>query len=146
MFGSKDNGSANKNGSASSTGTNIIVEGTVITGNILSQNDTRIDGKLEGDLNCKARLLLGEKGQVSGNIESKEAIIEGGIQGDISISGILTLKSTAQITGDIYTKKLIVENGAIINGQCSMKEDAQQKPGNGKQKGKSAGKQEKTTG
>ncbi len=146
MFGSKENGSAKKNSSAGASGTNIIVEGTVISGNIQSQSDTRIDGKLEGDLSCEARLLLGEKGYVLGNINSKEAIIEGEIEGDISISGILTLKSNAQITGDIYTKKLIVENGAIINGQCSMTEDAQQKSGNGKSKGKSTGKQEKATG
>ena len=147
MFGNKDNSSAAKNGSAPSSGTNIIVSGTVITGDILAQNDTRIDGNLDGDLTCKARLLLGEKGQVVGNIESKEAIIEGAIRGDISISGILTLKSTAKITGNIYTQKLIVENGAIINGQCSMNSNAaEHKGGHEGQKRKGSGKKEKANG
>ncbi|NBC25181.1 MAG: polymer-forming cytoskeletal protein [Bacteroidetes bacterium] len=145
MFGSKSNGSTNENGEVSS-GTNIIVVGTVIKGDISSKNDTRIDGNLEGDLKCSARLLLGEKGKVIGNIESNEAIIEGNVKGNVSISGILTLKSSAQIKGDIYTKKLIVESGAVINGQCSMDADGQYKAENGKQKEKPTGKKEKSNG
>src|SRR6056297_2076115 len=144
MFGSKDNSSAKNNGSASSSGTNILVSGTVITGDILSKNDSRIDGNLEGDLTCEARLLLGEKGQVVGNIDSKEAIIEGTIRGNISISGILTLKSTARITGNIYIQKLIVENGAVINGQCSMNSNAEHKGENEKPKGKPNRQKEKS--
>ncbi|NBC23983.1 MAG: polymer-forming cytoskeletal protein [Bacteroidetes bacterium] len=145
MFGSKSNGSTNGKGEVSS-GTNIIVVGTVIKGDILSKSDTRIDGNLEGDLKCSARLLLGQKGKVNGNIQSNEAIIEGNILGNISISGILTLKSTAQIKGDIYTKKLIVESGAVINGQCSMDADGQYKDENGKEKEKPSGKKEKSSG
>lgn len=145
MFGSKSNGSTNGKGEVSS-GTNIIVVGTVIKGDILSKSDTRIDGNLEGDLKCSARLLLGQKGKVYGNIQSNEATIEGNVQGNISISGILTLKSTAQIKGDIYTKKLIVESGAVINGQCSMDADGQYKAENGKQKEKPSGKKEKSNG
>lgn len=146
MFGNKENSSAKNNGSAASSGTNIIVGGTVITGDISSKSDSRIDGKLEGNLVCEARLLLGEKGQVVGNIKSKEAIIEGTIKGDISISGILTIKSTAEITGNIYTQKLIVENGAVINGQCSMNSNPEDKGQDEKSKRKANGKKERSNG
>jgi cytoskeletal protein CcmA (bactofilin family) len=145
MFGNKNNGSAAKS-TSQNAGTNIIVGGTTIKGDIESKSDTRIDGHLEGNLNCQARLLLGEKGKVVGNIRSKEAIIEGTIHGDVQISSILTLKSTAIITGDLTTNKLIVESGATINGQCSMGDEKYRKVKDGSQEGKSTEKKEKSTG
>ena len=41
---------------------NVIGKGTTITGDIDTSNDIRIDGKLEGNLFCKAKVILGPGG------------------------------------------------------------------------------------
>ncbi len=121
MFGGKKdgNGSASSS-SANSSGTNIIIEGTDLKGNINAQSDIRIDGQLEGNLNCSSRLLLGKTGKVIGDIKSKKAVIEGSIQGNIRVQSLLHIKESAQIEGDIFTDQLIVDAGATINGNCNM--------------------------
>jgi len=121
MFGGKKEGEASASSSAGTAkGTNIIIEGTEITGNIKAHSDLRIDGVLEGNLECAARLLLGKKGVVRGDIKSKQAIIEGTITGNLQISAQLHVKESAKIHGDIITEKLIVDGGAQINGSCKM--------------------------
>lgn len=137
MFGGKKEGnSSNSSASGSSTGTNIIIEGTEIRGNINAQSDIRIDGKLEGNLSCSTRLLLGKSGKVVGDIKSKKAIIEGNIEGNIHVQSLLHLKDSATIDGDIYTDQLIVEAGATINGNCNMGSGANAKTSNLVQKRK----------
>jgi cytoskeletal protein CcmA (bactofilin family) len=101
-------------------GHNQISVGTTITGDIISEFDIRIDGKLVGNLDTKGKLVLGPSGTVNGNIQCKNSVVEGKIEGKISVSELLTLKSTAFIQGDIITNKLAIEPGSKFIGNCDM--------------------------
>ena len=46
----------------------IIEKTTVIVGNITSQADFRIDGKVEGTISTAGKVVIGEEGVVSGKI------------------------------------------------------------------------------
>jgi cytoskeletal protein CcmA (bactofilin family) len=99
---------------------NRICEGTEIKGTIKSSTDYRIDGKIEGNIQCDGKIIIGEKGYIKGEIVSKNMEVSGKIDGNISIDGLLTLKSTAVIEGEIITNKLVIEVGAAFNGTCHM--------------------------
>jgi cytoskeletal protein CcmA (bactofilin family) len=99
---------------------NIIGPGTVITGDITTNGDVRVDGTLKGTLIVRGKLVLGSTGQVEGEITCQNADISGGIKGKINVSELLALKSTAKINGDIITNKLAIEPGANFTGSCSM--------------------------
>jgi len=99
---------------------NRILQGTVIQGNIQSEGDLRIDGVIEGNIQIKGKMVLGEKGQLKGTLECSQAFISGRVVGDLKISEILTLNATAKVEGDIHTSKLITEEGATFNGKCIM--------------------------
>lgn len=99
---------------------NIIGPGTVITGDITTNGDVRVDGTLNGKLIVKGKLVLGNTGQVEGEVACQNADISGGIKGKITISELLSLKGTAKINGDIITNKLAIEPGANFTGSCSM--------------------------
>ena len=53
----------------------IIEKTTVIVGNITSQADFRIDGRVEGTISTSGKVVIGEEGIVSGKIvcENSEA-------------------------------------------------------------------------
>ena len=91
---------------------NALAAGTTIKGNIITETDFRLDGKVEGDISCK--------GSVTGNIVSENAEILGEVDGSVKVSAKLILKSTAIIKGDIYTQSLEIEPNARFNGACSM--------------------------
>lgn len=100
---------------------NIIGKTTSITGDISSEGDFRIDGKLEGSIETKGRVVIGKEGNVVGKVICGEADIEGVFSGNLEVLGILTLKATAIISGDVITGKLSVEPGANFNASCAMK-------------------------
>jgi len=101
---------------------NFFTFGSVITGNISSENDFRVDGEVKGDMECKGKVVIGQTGIFKGKITCVNAEVIGNVQGNINASESLTLRSTANVTGDIRTKILIVEPNAVFNGNCSMKE------------------------
>lgn len=124
MFGSKknENGKPMSNGvSASpSNALNSLVQGTDITGKIKAANDFRIDGSLNGDLACEAKVIIGATGHVEGEITCENALIEGSFDGTLVVRDMLQVRSNAKVNGDISYGKLEVDSGAEINGTCNM--------------------------
>lgn len=101
-------------------GLNIIGNGTSVTGDVNSSGDIRIDGKLQGNLNSKSKLVLGSTGKLIGEVFCKNAEISGEIDGKITVEELLVLKASAQINGDIIASKLSIEPGAVFTGTCNM--------------------------
>lgn len=99
---------------------NRISKGTLIEGEIKSETDIRVDGKIKGILNCTAKVVIGQDGNFEGDMQCKEASIEGYITGKVEINGLLYIKKTARIEGEIFYKRLIVEEGANISGSLTM--------------------------
>lgn len=100
---------------------NVIAANTKIVGNIESDGDFRIDGRVEGDVQTQGRVVIGKQGEVKGSITCTNADIEGVFEGNLKVSDTLSLSATAQVSGDTVIGKLSVEPGASINGTCSMK-------------------------
>ncbi|MDD2386070.1 MAG: polymer-forming cytoskeletal protein [Bacteroidales bacterium] len=101
-------------------GLNIIGNGTTLTGDVSSTGDIRIDGKLQGNLNSKSKLVLGASGKLIGEVFCKNAEVSGQIEGKITVEELLVLKSSSKIYGDIIASKLSIEPGAVFTGTCNM--------------------------
>ncbi len=99
---------------------NRLVEGTKITGDIVSESNIRIDGTVDGNVSSSAKIVIGENGSVTGNISCIDADIEGTLHGDAEINGVLILREKATIHGDINTFRIHIEEGATFNGACRM--------------------------
>ncbi|MBL7962850.1 MAG: polymer-forming cytoskeletal protein [Flavobacteriales bacterium] len=99
---------------------NSIMEGTSIEGEIRSDSNVRIDGRVKGTINVRGRLIVGQTGVVEGDVTCQSSDIEGTVLGKITCQDLLSLKATAKLQGDINTKKLAIEPGAVFTGNCSM--------------------------
>ena len=99
---------------------NMIGAGTIITGDVTSKGDIRVDGTLKGSVNTQGKVVLGCEGMIEGDVVCKDADISGTIKAKITVSQLLSLKSTAKLNGDIITNKLSIEPGASFTGSCSM--------------------------
>ena len=102
---------------------NALTAGSKIVGNITADSDFRIDGLIEGDLNCTGKVVIGEAGRIKGMVTCANAEILGLMEGKINCSQQLNLRASGRIIGDVHTKTLIVEPGAQFNGTCSMGSD-----------------------
>lgn len=99
---------------------NTIVSGTVIKGEITTNGDFRIDGKLVGSIVCKGKIVVGQSGSIEGEIECQNADLSGNIKAKVHVEQLLSLKSTAAFSGDIITNKISIEPGAKFSGTCNM--------------------------
>jgi cytoskeletal protein CcmA (bactofilin family) len=99
---------------------NKIAQGTVLTGEIESEGSFRIEGQLNGNLNVKGKVVIGETGKISGEVVCENADIEGVFEGKLVVKACLSLKSKARISGEVTTDQLVVDAGATFNATCQM--------------------------
>lgn len=99
---------------------NTLSAGTVVKGNIIADTDFRLDGSVEGNVDCSAKLVIGPKALVAGNITSVNAEILGAVDGNIRVDGMLVLKASAVVNGEVLAKTIEIEPNARFNGTCSM--------------------------
>lgn len=100
--------------------TSIIGLGLLIKGEIITEDDLRIDGKLIGNISASSKVVIGETGIVEGNIEASVADITGKITGNLFIKDLLDMRQHAVISGDIYAAKISMEPTVSFNGKCTM--------------------------
>ncbi|MFK8161049.1 MAG: polymer-forming cytoskeletal protein [Lewinella sp.] len=126
MFGnnnSKDTKSSNGTPTPTSGGiggVNTIDAHTAITGDLKAGGDIRIDGSLNGNLVCEAKLIIGPKGHIEGDVTCLNATIEGSFKGNLVVKEMLTLQATAKVNGDVKAKKMAVLGGCQISGTCTV--------------------------
>ena len=56
---------------------NVIAQGTQLQGNMITASDCRIDGAMRGNIESKAKIIVGRTGVVEGNIKCANIEIEG---------------------------------------------------------------------
>jgi len=99
---------------------NRIEKNTKIKGDIVSEADFRIDGKLNGNLKTSGKVVIGKDGYIHGKVECVNADIEGSFNGELLVTELLSLKASALIEGTVSVSKLAVEPGATFNAACTM--------------------------
>lgn len=107
---------------------NSLVKGTTLVGDITSQSDIRIDGKIKGNLNCSAKVIIGPTGEVEGNVDCKSAVVEGTFDGVLHVNELLSIAETARVTGEVRYNKLIVQPGAVLIGDVRLVGENMAKP------------------
>ena len=80
----------------------------------------RINGKFEGTLDIKGRLMVGDRADVKANITGETISVSGVITGNVKASTLLKLESTARVVGDVEAPKISIAEGAFITGNIHM--------------------------
>ena len=95
----------------------------------LTFNDgaVRIDGKFKGKVNTKDTLIIGETGSIAAEITAGTVICKGKIEGTISASKKVELVSSSHVIGDVRTPVLTMEVGSVLDGNCHMSENEENK-------------------
>ena len=109
--------------SAESVGVNDISRisaGSSIKGEIMSPNDIRIDGSFEGKIVSQAKVVVGEKAVIKGDIICCNCDFWGKIDGNFFVKDTLSLKATCVVDGDLHIRRLQVDLDATFNGCCKM--------------------------
>ena len=99
---------------------NMLAAGTLVKGNIIAEEDFRIDGKAEGQIECAGKLVIGPQAEVIGNIHCQNIDLVGKVNGNIVVRDLLSIKASGVFTGEIIATRLEIEAGSVINGNVKM--------------------------
>lgn len=97
-----------------------ISSGTIIKGELSSDCDIRVDGRVEGKIYSKGKVVVGTQAVMKGAILCNNCDFWGSIDGDVYVKDVLNIKASSKINGGVKVNKIQVEMGAQINGTCNM--------------------------
>ena len=106
----------------------VIGSDVEIIGTVKSSGSVRLDGKLEGELQCGGNAIIGKSAQVKGNVTATSVSIEGKINGNILAKDKIEMKATATVNGDIKARRLSVEDGVTFVGRSEVNPNSQPVP------------------
>ena len=106
----------------------VIGSDVEIIGTIKSSGTVRLDGKLEGELQCGGNAIIGKSAQVKGNVTATSVCIEGKINGNLLAKDKIEMKATATVNGDIKARRLSVEDGVTFVGRSEVNPNSQPVP------------------
>lgn len=98
----------------------VIQEGVSVQGRIEADGEIRIDGRLEGSLQCKSRVTVGVSGSVQADIEGSEILVMGRVLGNLIASRRIDLRKGAHVEGDLSSQSLVIEEGVFFQGRSQM--------------------------
>lgn len=97
----------------------VIGPNCVLSGELRSQANVRLDGTFEGTLEIDGNILVGETAKITADIYAKNISVAGAVRGNISGSKVQLLR-TARVWGNIAASAITTEEGAFIDGKLTM--------------------------
>lgn len=89
---------------------------SVITGDLQTKSNIKIDGRVQGNVNATGNVQIGGSALVEGNINGIDVQIAGIVNGNVTATGGLMLFGSAKLTGDVKAASMEVEKGASYKG------------------------------
>ena len=101
--------------------------GSHMNGELSFEDTFRIDGKLTGNVVSEGDLIVGEHGEVDGEIKVRRVFVSGTVRGILRAAEKVEVTSTGKVSADLYTPSLTIEDGAFFQGSCAMERPAELK-------------------
>ena len=98
----------------------FLDSGSNVTGELRFQTSFRVDGKFSGTVISEGELIVGQGGEVDGDLRVGQVVISGKVSGAIRASRRVHLSSSGTLLANIDTPVLIIDEGGFFQGQCSM--------------------------
>jgi len=94
--------------------------GSRVEGTLSFQGSVRVDGEVEGKIEAKDTVIVGDSATVVAQIVGGTIIVKGNVTGDLTASKRVELRTPGRLLGNIVTPSLVIQDGVVFEGHCSM--------------------------
>lgn len=93
----------------------VIGADMTITGELISEGDIVVDGRVDGDITCRTLVLGTSVPMVNATVNAVTVRIGGAFSGVVKAVEVMLTKD-AKVSGEIQQQSLEIEKGAILEG------------------------------
>jgi cytoskeletal protein CcmA (bactofilin family) len=97
----------------------IIGEGVTFSGSIVAPGKATINGMVKGQLKADD-LLIGQKGNVTGDVQAREIDVHGELNQNISCKDHIFIHSTGKVSGTLVYNELEIQRGGKFAGDMKQ--------------------------
>ncbi len=98
----------------------VVGEHVFFKGEFKSDGSVRVDGEVEGQIDIKGDLVVGDKGRIRGDALVANILVVGKVEGNIMSRGCIEITPTGYVKGGVQCKSFIVVEGGKFQGNCKM--------------------------
>jgi len=115
-------GPLNATTSVSPSGPTAFLGATLtIQGEITSEEDLQIDGKVRGPISLQGRrLTIGRTAELNSDVTAGEVIVYGKLTGNLCARDRVEIKRDGSVSGDVTTARVSIEDGADFKGRMEI--------------------------
>ena len=105
----------------------IIGPGMEVEGDLKTNGTIRVEGRIRGTITAGKAVVLGQGGEIVGDVRTQDAVIGGRVTGTIVAESRLELQGSCVVEGEIHARAehLKLDEGARFNGQIRMIDEDQ---------------------
>lgn len=98
----------------------VIGQKTIMHGDVLFSGGLHVDGAVKGNViaddDPDAVLILGERGNIEGEVKVPHVVLNGSVTGDVHATTSVELSSRARVNGSVFYRVIEMAMGAEVNG------------------------------
>ena len=95
----------------------MIGRSIVVIGEVRSQADLTLDGRVEGPVWCEGALTIAPSATVSGKVVARDITVFGRAEGQLAATEVVDVRLGADVRADIVSPHFILHEGAQFNGR-----------------------------
>jgi cytoskeletal protein CcmA (bactofilin family) len=98
----------------------LIGNTLLIKGEVFSDDEILIEGKIQGKINVKNRLIVGKNGNVEADIEAREVVIKGKVIGNVKGGQRVEIVAAGILHGNINSPRVVIADSGVFEGNIEM--------------------------
>jgi cytoskeletal protein CcmA (bactofilin family) len=98
-------------------GLTVVDSGITLVGDIVSEENVRVRGRIEGNVATSGSVVIEPKGEVLGEITAENLILEGSLEGRVTVARKFELRPTGRMRGDIRAAIVAIAEEAFLQGK-----------------------------
>lgn len=102
----------------------FLDSGSSTQGDLRFETSFRVDGRFTGTVSSEGDLVVGEGGEVEGELKIGALFVIGTVRGSVQATRRVQIAPGGKLYAELETPSLVIEDGALFEGRCSMARDS----------------------
>jgi cytoskeletal protein CcmA (bactofilin family) len=106
---------------AAGSQSSVVGKTLLIKGEIFSEDEILIEGRIQGKISVKNRVIIGREGVVEADIEAREVVIKGKVTGNVKGSQRVEIVPAGTLHGNIQSPRVVIADSGLFEGNIEMR-------------------------